>query len=313
VRFAELVARRVVAINFVFTTCTTSCPLLGTNFAQLQGRLGKRLGKRYGLVSISVDPVHDTPERLKAWAERYRAGPDWSLVTGRKAEVNRLLKALNAYTPDKKDHPSLIVVLDGATGLARRASGLAPVGELVSLMETMPPPAAPAAALGPLTAGHRYFTDAELVNQDGRRVRFYTDLLSGKVVVINTFFTACTGSCLVMHNTLARLQERLGDRLGRDINLLSLSVDPEVDTPAMLHTYAQRFRARPGWHFLTGDKSVVAGVLKKLGQFVENRDAHSSILLIGNEPTGLWKKAFGLGKPEAIFAVVDSVLADGAR
>lgn len=170
------------------------------------------------------------------------------------------------------------------------------------------PPAAPAPAAE--NPAHKYFGDIPLVDQDGREMRFYSDLIQGKVVVIDVMFTACTGACPVMSGTFAKIQDRLGDRLGKDVHLISLSVDPVNDTPAKLKEYAARFKARPGWYFLTGSKENVDAALRKLGQYVENREGHQNLFLIGNDTTGLWKKAFGLAKPEEIFPIVDSVLND---
>jgi protein SCO1/2 len=147
-------------------------------------------------------------------------------------------------------------------------------------------------------------------SQDGRDMRFYSDLLQGKVVVISTMFATCTGACPVMGRTLAKVQTWLGERLGRDVHLISITVDPENDTPERLKALGETFGARPGWYFLTGEKANVEFALYKLGQRVENKEGHQSILLIGNEPTGLWKKAFGLSQAEAIIQIVDSVLND---
>src|ERR1051326_3473108 len=111
-----------------------------------------------------------------------------------------------------------------------------------SLAQQPPPPESPLAA-----GARQYFTDVRLVTQNGDSVRLYSDLLKDKVVVINAFFGSCTGSCPKMAGVLAGLQERLGDHLGKDVFLLSFSVDPETDTPEKLKTYAENFRARPGW------------------------------------------------------------------
>ena len=157
---------------------------------------------------------------------------------------------------------------------------------------------------------HRYFTDTELLNQDGRPMRLYSDLLKDKIVVIDVIFTTCTGVCPVLSGTFAKFQDRLGDRLGKDVLLLSISVDPVNDTPAKLKEYAARFKARPGWHFLTGSKENVDAALRKLGQYVENKEAHQNLFILGNERTGLWKKAFGLAKPEDLYPVLDSVVND---
>jgi len=156
----------------------------------------------------------------------------------------------------------------------------------------------------------KYFTDVILVDQDGREMRLYSDLLKGKTVIINAFFTTCQGSCPVMAGTFALIQDWLGDRLGKDVYLISVTVDPATDTPAKLKEYAERFKAKPGWHLLTGKKENVEAALYKLGQYVENKDSHLSIMIVGNEPTGLWKKAFGLAKPEEIIKIVESVLND---
>jgi protein SCO1/2 len=171
-------------------------------------------------------------------------------------------------------------------------------------------PAAPPATNSTESAAEKYFTDIQLVNQNGEKMRFYHDLLQGKTVIINSFFATCQGSCLPMTRNLEKVQEALGDRLGKDARIISISVDPEVDTPTELKAFSKKFHARPGWYFLTGSKENVEYVLKKLGQFVEDKNDHLNIFIIGNERTGLWKKAFGLAKSEELIKVVDSVIDD---
>jgi protein SCO1/2 len=157
---------------------------------------------------------------------------------------------------------------------------------------------------------HTYFTDTLLVNQNGEQMRFYTDLLKGKVVIINSFFATCQGSCLPMNRNLEKVQEALGDRLGKEVNIISVSVDPGVDTPTKLKAYSKQLNARPGWYFLTGEKQNVDLVLKKLGEFVTDKQDHLNIFIIGNDRTGLWKKAFGLAPSTELVKIVDSVLND---
>ena len=160
------------------------------------------------------------------------------------------------------------------------------------------------------SAAQKYFTDTVLINQDGEKMRFYSDLLKGKTVIIDSFFATCQGSCLPMNRNLEKVQEALGDRLGKDAYILSISVDPTVDTPPALKAYSKKLNARPGWYFLTGDKASVDFVLKKLGQFVDDKQDHLNIFIIGNDRTGLWKKAFGLAKSEELVKVVESVIND---
>lgn len=156
----------------------------------------------------------------------------------------------------------------------------------------------------------KYFSDVELINQDGQKIRFYSDVLKDKVVIINTFFGTCTSVCPPMNRNLEKVQEALGERLGKDAFIVSLSVDPEVDTPPRLKDYSRRFHARPGWIFLTGKKENVDWALYKLGQYVESKDDHSTIIIIGNEPKGLWKKAMGLAKPVELIKIVEDVIND---
>ncbi len=357
--YADLVRGRRVAMNFVFTTCTTICLPMGANFERLQALLGTRVGSEVRLISVSIDPLTDTPQRLKAWGAKFHAGPGWSLLTGRKEDVDRLLKTLGVFTADRADHAPIALLGDDATGRWTRAYGLDPPAKMIKLLDGLAAPASderrqPATApasdpLAPHAAGagslrqtaatatttapahaadaapadaaapdantadadaHRYFTDTELIDQDGRPWRFYTDLLAGKTVVIDSFFSRCTGSCPVVAATLAKLQATLGDRLQRDLRLLSISVDPATDTPQRLKEYASRFGARPGWYFLTGSKENVDLVLRKLGQYAEQKEDHNNLLLVGNLRTGLWKKVFGPGRPEDILGIVQGVLDD---
>lgn len=172
------------------------------------------------------------------------------------------------------------------------------------------PPIAPPMAKAEGSAAQKYFSDVELINQDGAKVRFYSDLLKGRTVVIIPFFTTCTSICPPMNATMRRIQEKLGDRVGKDVFLISISVDPVTDTPERLKAYAEKFHAQPGWSFITGKKENVDWALYKLGQYVENKNDHSSIMIIGNEATGLWKKAFALSAAAELVKIIEQVADD---
>ena len=160
------------------------------------------------------------------------------------------------------------------------------------------------------SVAENYFSDVELLDQDGRKLRFYNDVLKGKVVVINTFFTTCKSICPPLNRNFQKIQEALGDRLGKDVVLISITVDPVTDTPTRLKEYAGLFKAQPGWLFLTGKKENVDWALYKLGQYVEAKDDHTSIIIIGNEPKGLWKKAMGLAAADELIKIVEDVIND---
>ena len=167
-----------------------------------------------------------------------------------------------------------------------------------------------AASTSEKSAAEKYFSDVELTNQDGRKMRFYSDVLKNKVVIINTFFTTCTTVCPPLIRNFEKIQDALGDRLGKEAFLVSISVDPETDTPPRLKEYSRRFHAREGWIFLTGKKENVDWALYKLGQYVEAKDQHTTVVIIGNEPKGLWKKALGLAKSDELIRIVEDVIND---
>jgi protein SCO1 len=161
-------------------------------------------------------------------------------------------------------------------------------------------------------AAHEYFTDVLLVTQNGDSVRLYSDLLQRKVVVIDTFFATCTGSCPRMSGLLAGLQERLGDQLGKDVFLLSFSVDPAIDTPEKLKQYAGQYHAKPGWLFLTGKKENVDLALSKLGPQLARKEDHTTLFIVWNGRTGLIEKVplSPTSTAESLQSVVESALND---
>jgi protein SCO1/2 len=181
------------------------------------------------------------------------------------------------------------------------------------------PPKTPAAPRQPATvpapapdapAAQKYFTDVELVNQNGERMRLYSDVLKDHIVVVNAFFATCQGSCLPMNRNLEKLQESFKERMGKDLYIVSISVDPTMDTPPALKEYAKKLHAAPGRLFLTGKKENVDWALYKLGQYVEQPEQHTNVFIIGNERTGLWKKAFGLAPADELLKIVESVIND---
>lgn len=136
--YTDLVKGRVAAINFIFTSCTTVCPLMGVRFAQLQDRLGPNAAN-VALVSVSIDPANDTPERLAAWARRLGAKAGWTLVTGAKPDMDRLLQSLGAPTADPAAHTPLVLIVDARQEhpAVRRLDGLADPATLASTLDSV--------------------------------------------------------------------------------------------------------------------------------------------------------------------------------
>jgi protein SCO1/2 len=155
----------------------------------------------------------------------------------------------------------------------------------------------------------KYFGGIDLVDQNGKPENL-AKLMEGRTIVVNTIFTSCDASCPIMEKTFATIQDHYASQMGKELVLVSISVDPANDTPQALKAYASKVKAKDGWYFLTGTKEQVDYALKRFGVPAEKREMHSNLMFAGNDKTGLWKKIHGMAKADEIVAAVDSVLRD---
>ena len=126
-----------------------------------------------------------------------------------------------------------------------------------------------------------YFTDADLTNQDGRKVKFYSDALKGKTVVLNVTYTNCTEACPLITRQMLQVRDELGKAFGKQVFFVTITSDPARDTPQALKAFAQKQSADvAGWSFLSGRKDDVDLILKRLGAFSENAEEHATVLYI---------------------------------
>lgn len=153
--------------------------------------------------------------------------------------------------------------------------------------------------------------DVELFGQDGKKVRFYSDLVKGNTVAVNFVFTTCSTICSPMTATFSRLQKELGEK--SEVKLISITLDPRTDTPARLKAYAEKFERKPGWTFVTGDANRVAALLKALGGYVDQKETHAPMVLLGNDSKKNWRRLYGMQGPRAIAAELKKVAAGGER
>lgn len=151
--------------------------------------------------------------------------------------------------------------------------------------------------------------DTALLDQDGRSVRIRSDVFGDRVVVINFVFTTCTTVCPASTAVLSQLQERLGERVGREVALVSLSVDPVRDTPARLKEYAAKTGARAGWTWLTGRKGDVDQVSRAFGAYTTNPDDHPALVMVGEPRAQVWTRFFGFPAPADLAHHVEQLLA----
>jgi cytochrome oxidase Cu insertion factor (SCO1/SenC/PrrC family) len=146
--------------------------------------------------------------------------------------------------------------------------------------------------------------DVSVYDQDGRKLRFYTDLVKGKTVAINFIFTTCTTICPPLAATFRRVQVELGDRSEREVRLISISVDPVTDVPQRLKAFSAKFKAGPGWTFVTGSKPDIDVLLKALGAAVADKNDHTPMVLVGNDAAGYWTRTYGLAPTATLVRVI---------
>lgn len=153
--------------------------------------------------------------------------------------------------------------------------------------------------------------DPALVDQNGKKRKFTTEVIGDRFAVINTFYTTCTQICPILSAIFMELQELLGNRQGKEVVLISLTVDPVTDIPPRLREYAQQWNARTGWLFLGGEKQPVDQVLTGLGLYAPDFTAHPAMFLVGDAKSGSWTRFYGFATPEQILGKIDELA--GAR
>jgi protein SCO1 len=163
-----------------------------------------------------------------------------------------------------------------------------------------------------VNSGSSRFPNVELITQDGKKVRFYDDLIKGRVVAIELMYTTCKYNCPLETARMVQLQKMLGDRMGKDVFFYSITIEPDVDTPQVLKAYAEKYRIGPGWTFLTGKEADIKLISHKLGldslPDVNDPDGHTPHLLIGNDATGLWMRNSALDNTKFLSMKIEQLI-----
>ena len=152
--------------------------------------------------------------------------------------------------------------------------------------------------------------DLELVTQDGKRVKFKSDVIGDKLVAMTFIYTSCTTICPVYNAIFSQLQDLLGERQGRDTILVTITVDPTRDIPRRMKKEAKKFKAKPGWFYLTGKKQNVDQVLTGLDAYFVDFESHPPMALIGDGKTGTWRRFTGFPQAKQLLAMIDELKAD---
>ncbi|WP_198292246.1 SCO family protein [Aromatoleum toluclasticum] len=153
------------------------------------------------------------------------------------------------------------------------------------------------------------FPDVTLLDQNSRARSLKSDVIGDRIVVMDFVYTSCTTVCPVVSAIMGEVQQKLGGRVGRDVSLVSLTVDPVRDTPARLRDYARSRGAGAGWSWLTGSTTAVNDTLKGLGTWTPNFEDHPVVMMVGDGRSGKWTRFYGFADPAMLVAQVESLIA----
>ncbi|HWG87807.1 MAG TPA: SCO family protein [Candidatus Acidoferrales bacterium] len=157
----------------------------------------------------------------------------------------------------------------------------------------------------PVTQIKLVVPDVTVVNQSGEKLRFNSEVIGNRVAVVNSFFTSCTAFCPLTQERLSRLAKKLGDRMGKDVVFVSVSVDPQRDTPPQMKVWGEKFHIGHGWTLVSGKKDGIEGLLKSFGLYVDMQ-RHQSALIIGNQRQG-WVRVSSWASPARLAQVIDGI------
>jgi protein SCO1/2 len=151
------------------------------------------------------------------------------------------------------------------------------------------------------------FADVALLDQNGKVVSLEKDLVSDKIVVMGFIYTSCTTVCPVVSSIMGKVQKQLGARVGTEVQLVSISIDPQRDDPQRLNDYARTFQQGPGWSWLTGSPQSVNATLKGLGAYSGDFKNHSPLILVGDGNNRFWTRYYGFTDPTELARAVEKL------
>jgi protein SCO1/2 len=154
----------------------------------------------------------------------------------------------------------------------------------------------------------KFLPDLALLDQDNHQVRFYSDLIKGRNVLISFFYTTCSSTCLWQGKVLSDLQKELGDRLGKDVFLISVTMDPERDTPQRLKTWGEQHGRRKGWTLVTGKTAEMEKLVGHLtGNPLGRLQTHAAFIYLGNDNKSHWIVTYGLSAPKDLIKQIEEL------
>lgn len=154
--------------------------------------------------------------------------------------------------------------------------------------------------------------DWALQDQDGRTVGFLSDVVQDRIAVVNFMYSKCTTACPLTAAIFGKVQAALGKRLDQEVRLISITLDPDSDTPERLKEYSRQFDAGSGWIWLTGEKSTIRSLLQDMKVYVDDLKTHPPVLLIGDGRRRLWTRLYGFQGVKKVMAQIDMLARSGS-
>jgi protein SCO1/2 len=252
---------------------------------------------------IEAPTPHTTPPQAQPWTD---------LPKGLMAQPSGGAASLCASQPP----PGNARLARSLRGVRASLSRVAGFGLLLCLVVSLPTARALARPLASLRLDRlqvaanaarvrQRIPDVTLLDQTGKPIRFYSDLVQGRLVVVQFIFTSCNLVCPMSGSSFSRLQAALGERLGKDVYLISITTDPTNDTPARLDAWGARFGAKPGWTLATGGVEQIDKLLVALTGAASGLTEHSPAILVINDRNGAWIREYGLGDTRKLIEVID--------
>lgn len=307
--YSDLIKGRTVVVSFIFTKCTTTCPLISAKLARVQDRFIERMGRQMLFLSVSVDPQTDTPARLATFARKHEAGRGWHFLTGSPAAIAQALKSLGEPVGSAEAHSERLLIINDM----RRVTGG------IDAVHASPQQIAESirkiadAGLSRTGQAERYFSNLPVIDAKGTQHHFYRDVISPGPVVITTLFTRCTDACPLITAKLASAQGQLSGAARSRVRFVAISSDPGYDTPDRLKAFAARHRLSEQWTLLTGKPENVAWLLYRLGLDSDQPQDHSTQILIGNEGRGQWQRVAPSLPPAQLARLIQASATGPAR
>ena len=304
VSLAQLTAGKTAVYAFVFTGCSSSCPLIGQRVAQVQRKLGTRSGKDVVFIGVSVDPIGDRPAAMRKFSADMGLGAGWHFISGRPDLLQKLRDELGGGAGGA-GHGNYLVIRNTLTGATSRIDALTNSAQAIA--DRVKSVADGRTRRSAATA--HYLEAGKLTDAQGRQVDFYRDVVAGRVVLINTIFTRCVDACPLITEKLARARKMMGKE-GAVIRFVSISNDPAYDNPARLREFARQHRISGDWVLLAGAEPDVRKILGKLNLGGSGGTDHSTALVVTNDRTGSWQRVSPAIEPAELAMLLRRALAE---